>query len=55
MQVFELHTNEGRRFVRSTTARLQAAMYAYIRAKREKGVLLADIIFCWTPITIGTI
>lgn len=50
MTLFELHTNEGRRFVTSTHKRLRRAMAEYIKAKRASGYSLASIIYCWSPI-----
>ena len=55
MRVYELTTNEGKRYVYSTDARLRAMMYTYIRAKREAGHSLASIIYCWSPLTIGRV
>ena len=53
MQIFELQSNEGRVYVRSTPKRLRAAMKEYIRAKREAGWTPSMIIFCWSPIRIS--
>jgi hypothetical protein len=55
MTLFELHTNEGRRFVRSTPERLREAMAEYIKAKRARGYSLSSIIYCWFPIYLETI
>lgn len=55
MRIYQLHTNEGVRYVRSTDARLRAAMFAYIREKRATGYPMADIIYCWSPLSIGTV
>jgi hypothetical protein len=51
MQIYELQTNEGRRYVTAhNDARMRTAMYEYIRTKRAAGVPLREIIFCWSPI-----
>jgi hypothetical protein len=55
MTIYVLHTNEGKRYVRSTDDRLRRAMREYIWKKRAEGHTLASIIFCWSPIPIGTI
>jgi hypothetical protein len=55
MRIYKLHTNKGVRYVRSTDARLRAAMTAYINDKRAKGHSLASIVYCWTPLTIGSV
>jgi hypothetical protein len=55
MTIYVLHTNEGKRYVRSTDSRLREAMKKYIWKKREEGHSLASIIFCWSPIPIGTV
>lgn len=55
MRIYQLHTNEGVRYVRSTDKRLRAAMMEYIKAKRVKGISLASIQYCWSPLAIGTV
>ena len=55
MRVYKLTTNEGDRYVRSTNARLRAAMHQYIKDKRAKGHSLASIVYCWTPLSIGSV
>ena len=55
VRVYKLTTNEGDRYVRSTNARLRAAMHQYIKDKRAKGHSLASIVYCWTPLSIGSV
>lgn len=55
MRIYKLTTNEGERYVRSTDERLRKAMHQYIQAKRAEGKSLSDIMFTWTPLTVGTI
>lgn len=50
--IFRLITNERTLYVRSTPTALREAMVAYIRRKRAEGVALADILYCWAPITV---
>jgi hypothetical protein len=53
--IYRLHIDGHAKLVRSTPARLYAAMCAHIRAERAKGRPLAEIQFCWTPVHIGKI
>lgn len=46
MQIYELHTNEGKFLVSQKPTGEE--MFAYIRHKREQGMALKDIVFCWT-------
>ena len=51
-QVFELHTIEGRRYIRSTRAEMLEACKKYVRSKLDKGYTYSSIIFCWAPVVI---
>jgi hypothetical protein len=55
MGIYKLHTNEGERYVRSTNKRLRVAMMKYIKDKRALGYSLAGIVYCWSPLTIGSV
>ena len=46
--MYELNTNEGRRYVKRKPTRLD--MMAYIRRKRAQGYRLCEIIYCWCPL-----
>lgn len=52
MTIYTLHIDSRIYHVRATSAQLREAMYTYTRAERAKGIPLADIIFCWTPLYI---
>jgi hypothetical protein len=55
MRIYKLTTNENTRYVRSTDDRLRKAMYEYIKIKRSKGYSLANIVYCWSSLTIGSV
>lgn len=55
MQIYILHTNEGDRYVKSTDKALREAMSRYIKAKRDKGIPLSTIVFCWAPVRVSSI
>ena len=53
--LFRLYTNENPngRLVRATEELMRASMWAYIRAKREEGYKLSEIVYCWAPVRAG--
>ena len=53
--LWELHTNEGTRFVRLSYSALQSRMTEYIKAKRLAGMRFSDITFCYRPIYLGAL
>ena len=53
--LWELHTNEGTRFVRLSYSALQSRMSEYIKAKRLAGMRFSDITFCYRPIYLGAL
>jgi len=53
--IYELTIDGKVSFVRSTQEKLTDAMYAYIREQRAKGRSLAEIVYCWRPVTIRSI
>jgi hypothetical protein len=55
MTLFTLHIDSSVEIVRSTDARLRAAMWRHIRQERARGVPLAQIVFCWSPVQVRTL
>lgn len=51
MSLYLLTTNEGEQHVTCKPTREQ--MYRYIRAKQAQGLSLAEVIFCWAPVTVS--
>lgn len=47
MTLRKLTTNEGEYYTNASNQKLRSEMFAYIRAKRQQGVDLKSILFCW--------
>jgi hypothetical protein len=52
MNIYQLYTNEGSRFVSSTNERMRLEMRKYIREKLSHGYSLSEIEFCWSQIHV---
>jgi hypothetical protein len=50
MTIYELHTNEGTRFVRRDP---RPGMMPYIKKKLAEGMSLAAIVYCWRPVYVS--
>lgn len=56
LHIYELHTNEGKTYVRSNNERLRDAMRKYIKNKLDCGYRLNEIEYSWSPVYItGTV
>lgn len=50
--IYHLKTNDADVYVETTEEKLRAAMYRYIRRKREEGMKLSETLYCWYPIRV---